>query len=247
MDTLDKRVLLLARIPREIYEVDRDSGKALELVLTLNGEGLTSNYFNYDWAGRKRESEEPRLKGKFLLTDEQVTPLNGIYQNLAEALAKQGYFVEEKDKSTILLQPLATSVECINGLVDNFIERLKEVKSPLLQRPRLGNSEHAYRIWLEGYHAENGMPLPPHFYNLDKKGLEGMFYGITDPKRMEQRLRERQFVAEFYKAHNAALPNDFGKWGHKQVEVLYRKLNSWYAKGVQPQKIDAPQLPLFSP
>ncbi|MBI2659348.1 hypothetical protein HYX05_04600 [Candidatus Woesearchaeota archaeon] len=242
MDTLDKRVLLLAGIPREIYEAGRSIGEALELVLVQDSSGLTANYFNYDWANRKRENEEPRLKGKFFLTDGQRAPLHSVYQNAAEALATQGYFVEEKDKSSILLQPLATSVECINGLVDNFIVQLKEKKSPLLERPKLGNSENAYRIWLESYHEENGMPLPLHFDNLDKKGLQGMFYGITDPARIEQRLRGKQFVVEFYKAHRAKLPDGFEKWGHKRVDVLYDRLVSRYGNPAQQEKT---QLPLF--
>lgn len=246
MLTLDQSILLLAKgIPRDIYGTDRAIGESLELVLASGLDGLAANYFKYDWVNRKRESEEPRLKCKFFLTDDLRAPLDGIYQNVAEALAKEGYFVEES-KSSILLQPLATSVECINGLVDNFIGQLKERKSPVLERPKLGNSEHAYRVWLGRYHAENGMPLPSHFDKLNKKGLQGMFYGITDPARIEKRLRERQFVIEFYKAHRAKLPDSFEKLGHKRVEALYNKLSGWYGgELISVKDLRQPQLPFM--
>lgn len=242
--TLDERITLLGKVPREIYEHDRGIGDSLELVLGTENGFLVANLFNHNRSKRSRESDEPRLKPSFIIADSQKTQLDNVYQKMVSALVQGGYFVEEKDQRTILIQPLATSADYVNKVVDIFIEQLKEIRSPLLERPRLDNSEHAYKTWLEKYHAENSMPLPPHFYKLDKKGLQGMFYGITDPSKIEKRLRERQFVAEFYKAHSAALPNDFNKWGHKKVEILYKRLVSWYGNG-QPQNGTA-QLQLFT-
>ena len=69
-----------------------------------------------------------------------------------------------------------------------------------------------------------------------------MFYGITDPARIEQRLMKRQFVVELYKAHSAKLPDGFEKWGHKRADLLYEKLVSRYGN---PSNQEKPQLPLF--
>lgn len=232
MNSLDDRLTLLARVPREIYESRRSIGDALELVFSADDGVLTANMFPYDWSRRLREKNEPLLKQDFILTEKQAS-ISEVYQHVTRLLVEQGYFVEEKDAKSILFQLLASDAASINARVDNFIEHLKATKSPILERPKLRDTEEAYRQWLLSYHEQNSISLPPSFPNLGIKGLRGMFYGITEPERIEKRLREKQFVIELYMAHAAMLPIGFDKLGHKQIGQLHEKLNRWYGAPAQ--------------
>ena len=243
--TLDETVVELIDIAGEAYSQEYGIGidRALELVLSPHKEGIQSNFYKYNWTTRRRESDVPAATG--LLAGQTIT-VPRAYQKMLSSLVGKNYFVEELNNTTILLQPFAAVMEQVTQSVDHFIDKLKINRDISLEPPRIGDTEESYRRWLETYHELNGMGLPPHFYRLDKVGLRGMFYGINDPAKLEKRLRERQFVIELYHAHDAKLPADFDKWGHKRVEGLYKKLTNWYG-GISPRTSDAqPQLP-FKP
>jgi len=226
--TIDERVSELAKFPRQLYEEGRNIGTALELVLLDGKEGTLPNFYKYDWSKRQRESEEPVFAKSDSLTNGQPTNLSEVYKRVLQALIDNGYFVEEKDANSILLQPLTTTIDYIKGIVDNHIQNLRGTNSPLMERPKVKSTDKGYREWLTEYHRRNGMGVPPSLQTKSKRQLMGMFMGITEPARIEQWLKERKFVEEFYKAHSAMLPLGFKGWGEKQTHQLYEKLNRWY-------------------
>ncbi len=238
MADLDERVALLAKTPRVIYETssdtDRALGDALELVLGQSEEHFTADFFDYDWSKGTREKEAFRLREIFPLTDQTTLP--DFYREMVSALVREGYFVEEReDSNAVLLQPLLTDANVVNGRAENYIGILKKGNSPLLRPPKVANSQDAYTAWLVRYHELNGMNLPKDFYQKTKVQLQGMFNGINSPERIEKRLRENQFVIEFYKAHYAMLPTGFEQRGDKRINGLYKKLMYRYSGDTGPQ------------
>lgn len=232
--TIDERVAKLVEISKEIYtqEHGRESGDAFQLILEPASNGISGKFFDYDWAKRKIKSEGAALKG--ILSDDPKMPLSAIYQSMLSALIGGGYFVEESGNMSIILQPLATSVEDVLGRADNYIANLKELNDSGLGSPRVPDTEAAYKKWLEGYHKANGTSVPEGVFSRNKDQLKGMFFGITSAENLERWARERQFVAEFYKAHDATLPEGFDTnapfWkGHKKATPLYLKLRRWYS------------------
>jgi len=233
--TLDQRVADLAKFPRQIFlEEERRDVDALELVLIESENEVVPNFYKYDWSKRQRKSEEPVFVKSDSLTNGQPIRLADVYQMMLQSLVENGYFVEEQEMNSILLQPLAANVEDVNIYVDNQIGHLKKINSPLLQRQRVSDTERGYRDWLTEYHTINGMRVPPVLDTKSLKQLRGMFMGITESEKIEKRLREKLFVELFYKAHVAMLPLEFNKWGEKQTHQLYEKLNRWYGIGHQP-------------
>lgn len=228
------------------------SDQSLEMVVSVNESGLTTEFFKYDWTKRKREGSRPIIQNIQLEstpTGDKTTQIKPAYQVMHRVLIENGYFIEEnavgeKGAMGLLLQPLAADAGSINLLVNDFIARLKNTNDPVLEPPKIDGSNQSYIDWLLEYHQVNGMslingvPMPKYLNGLNNKQLSGMFYGINNPKSIEQRLRERQFVVEFYKAQGAMLPESFDKIGHKQVTLLYDKLTRWYAR-------DKPQISLF--
>lgn len=244
--TIDERAALLAANLKGWFDKNIvGGGVSLEMILSANGSDLTADFFMYDWTKRKRKEPNPTIHyTQFNLTGSETSPIKSAYLVMRRALLENGFFIEEKDETGLLIQPFVADVSSISLLVNDFIAKLRSEKNPALEPPKLNGSEQSYRDWLLKYHKINGIPLirgvpaPKYLDTQDKEQLEGMFYGINKPTLLEQRLRERQFVIEFYKAQGAMLPENFDKWGHKQVEFFYQKLNMRYVR-------DNPQGSLF--
>lgn len=236
----------LSELNKLYHEGTIKNDSSLEMVVSANEIGLTTEFFKYDWTERKREGNHPiiqNIQWEFTPTGDKTTQIKSAYQVMLRVLIENGYFIEEnaieeKDATGLLLQPLVADASSINLLVNDFIARLKNTNDPVLEPPRIDGSRQQYMDWLVEYHNVNGMKAPKDLQKMDERELMGMFYGINNPKRIEQRLREKQFVVEFYKAQKAMLPEGFDKWGHKQVGLLYDNLKMWYGDA-------CPQLRLF--
>lgn len=250
--TYKKAYSLLSELNKLYHEGIIKNDKSLEMVVSANESGLTTEFFNYDWTERKREGNRPIIQDiqlEFTSTGDKTTQIKSAYQVMHRVLIENKYFIEEnaieeKNAAGLLLQPLVANASGINLLVNNFIARLKKINDSSLEPPRIDGSNQSYINWLLEYHQVNnrplikGVPVPEYLNGQNNKQLSDMFYGINDPKRIERRLREKQFVVEFYKAQKALLPEGFDRWGHKQIGLLYDKLNRWYVK-------DKPQGSLF--